>query len=188
MAVGYNLNHLQVAPVPATGAPVFVDVAGVVSWEPSITTENEEVLADGQVYLTAYGAPAGEGDFVFIDSRFAVLGVVNGGMASSSGTGATKIDRYEQPGQYTAPPFIMSDWVPNIDLTHSPLVAGMRTTVPNATAEVATRTSGQQTVFEWTAATRFTAPATGPMIIYEQLATEPTFTGGVTDVNLTAPA
>ena len=186
MAVGYNLNHLQVAPRSET--PTFVDVPGAVSWEPSISSDTDDVRADGQVYMTVYSAPVGEGSMTWVDFRPDVLAVINGGDVSTSGTGATEIIRYEQLGSYVPVPFIMADWVPNQDQTHDANVAGVRTTVPNATASPASRNSGQETTLEWTAETRFTAvDNTSPLIIYESLASEPTFTGGVFDVNLEAP-
>lgn len=178
MAVGYNLTHLQVAAKQAV--PTYIDVPGAMSWEPAITADTEEIRADGAVYTTAYSAPSGEGDLTFIDMKSNVVVVINGGVVSTSGTAPNTITRYEQQGTYVPPAFIIADWVPNIDRGHDPNVAGMRTSVPNATSAPVTRTSGQETAFEWTAATRFTAASTtAPMIIYEWLETAPTFTGGV---------
>lgn len=186
MAVGYNLNHLQVAPKGAS--PTFIDVPGSVSWEPSITADSEDVKADGQTYVTVYSAPVGEGDMTWIDFRPDVLATINGGEVSTSGTGPTEITRYEQKGSFTPVPFIIADWVPNQDKNHDSAVAGVRTTVPNATAEPASRSSGQESTQEWTASTKFTPDANDVLIIYEALASEPEFTTGVMSVNLTAPA
>lgn len=173
MAVGYSLHHLQGAPVEAS--PTWIDIPGITTWEPSITADSTPVKADGQTYVTAYASPEGSGNLTFIDANLGVFALLNGGTVSSSGTGPTEIERYEQPGQYVPVPFSLSDWVPNIDRGHDPDVAGMRTTVPNATAAPVTRTSGQETIFEWTAATTFYGIDPDPMIIYEKLATAPTF-------------
>lgn len=186
MAVGYNTNHVQVGPKEAT--PTFVDVPGAISWDPTITTDKDPIRGDGQVYVTAYGAPEGEGDLTWLGFAPDVLATINGGEVSTSGTGDTEITRYEQPGTYTAPPFIIADWVPNIDKSHAPDVAGIRTTVTNATAEPASRGSGQETAVEWTASTSFSPDENNVLIIYEELATEPTFTNGVMPVNVEKPS
>ena len=184
MAVGRNLAHVQVAAVAAE--PTWLDVPGILTWDPSISTDTEPVQADGQTYYTAYAAPSGEGDFVFIDFNEDVVAVINGGTVSSSGTTPDVIDRYEQPGTYTAPPFATSDWVPNVDQFHDDR-AGMRTTAPNCTATPVSRSSGQDTTFEWTATTSFSADENDVMLIYELLETAPTFTAGVIPVNLEDP-
>lgn len=189
MAVINNLQHAQVAPIPVSPAsPVFVDVPGVVSFETTVTTDSTATQADGQVYLTTYAAPEGSFTLSWIDSSFPVLVVINGGVASTTGTAGTKIDRYEQPGAYVAPAFILSDWNPNVDHGHSPNVAGFRTTLPNATASVASKSSGQDSVHEWSVDGAFTAIAPAPMFIYEAFATAPAFTSGVQTVNLNPPS
>lgn len=184
MAVGRNLSHVQVGAVGAS--PTYLDVPGILTWDPTITTDTEPVQADGSTYYTAYSAPSGEGDFAFIDFDENVVAAINGGTVSSSGATPNVIDRYEQPGTYTAPPFITSDWVPNVDQFHDAR-AGMRTTAPNCTATPVSRSSGQDTTFEWTASTSFAADDNDVMLIYELLETEPVFTAGVMPVNVTDP-
>lgn len=187
MAVGRNLSHVQAAAVEET--PTWLDIPGVITWDPSITTDTEPVQADGTTYYTAYSAPAGEGDLTFIDFDENVVALINGGTVSSSGTTPNVIDRYEQPGDYTAPAFSLCDWVPNVDQFHDDR-AGMRTTAPNCTATPVSRSSGQDTTFEWTATTSFAADANGVLLIYELLETAPTFSNGIMSPapNLEAPA
>jgi hypothetical protein len=184
MAVGRNLSHVQVGAVGAS--PTYLDVPGILTWDPTISTDTEPVQADGTTYFTSYAAPAGEGDFTFIDFDENVVAVINGGTVSSSGVTPNVIDRYEQPGTYAAPPFITSDWVPNADQFHDTR-AGMRTTAPNCTATPVSRSSGQDTTFEWTASTSFSPDENDVMLIYELLETGPVFTAGVMPVNVEAP-
>lgn len=184
MTVTYNLNHVQVSAIETTRT--WVDVPGTTNWEPSVTTDSEDILADGGVYATAYSAPVGEGDLTWIDANLAVLALINGGIVSSSGTGAMAIERYEVPAQYVAVPFSISGWEPNIAKDKDPS-AGLRTTAPIVTAGVASKSSGQESTGEWTAETRFRGGPTTPMLIYELLASTPVFTAGVMPVNLTAP-
>ncbi|MGB3328217.1 MAG: hypothetical protein WBA46_04630 [Thermomicrobiales bacterium] len=187
MSVANNISHSQVAPKPPTGSPTFVDVPGTTSLEPSINANANDILADGMVYVTAYDSPVGQFTINWVDDNFPVLVTINGGTASSTGTAGTKIDRYEQPGVYVPVPFIAASLEPNIDKIHDASVACFVTTIPNATASPASKTSGQQTTHEWSADGRFTADGTGPMIIYEKYATTPTFTAGVIPVNVTPP-
>lgn len=184
MAVTYNLNHVQVSAIEATRT--WVDVPGSMSWEPTIETDSEDILADGGVYATAYSAPVGEGDLMWVDIDPAVLALINGGEVSSSGTGAGAIERYEVPYQYVAVPFSLSGWEPNVARDKDPS-AGLRTTAPVATAAPASKSSGQESVGEWTAVTKFRGSEGTPMLVYELLASDPVFTAGVMPVNLVAP-
>lgn len=187
MAVGRNLTHVEVAAVGAS--PTWINVPGVLTWDPSISTDTEPVQADGSTYYTAYAAPSGEGDLTFIDFDENVVALINGGTVSTSGVTPDVIDRYEQPGSYTAPAFMMADWVPNADTFHDAR-AGMRTIVGNATATPVSRSSGQDSQFEWTAATSFAADANGNLIVYELMETSPVLTSGVMvpAPNVDAPA
>jgi hypothetical protein len=177
MAVGRNLTHLQAAPV--SGTPAWADVPGVLTWDPAITTDTDPVQADGSTYYTAYSAPVGEGDVVFIDFKPAVVAIFNGGTVSTSGTTPNVVTRYVQPAAYTAPPFMLADWVPNVDRFHDANTAGIRTIAPNCTATPVSRSSGQDTTFEWTCSTNFQADGTGRLLIYELLETAPTFPSGI---------
>ena len=185
MTLTYNVNHLQVAPKGAT--PVYIDVDGAISAEPTISSDKEDVLGDGQVWATIYKSPTGEMTLTWLKTNFAVMAAINGGDVSSSGTGAAAIDRYEQPSAYVAPSVIVSYWEPNVAPDRSPDEAGLRTTIPNATFGVAKKASGQETVGEWSADGSFRGSSTGPMIIYELLASEPVFTAGVMPTNVIAP-
>lgn len=184
-SVGYNINHIQIGP---HGDPIdWIDVRGSQNWEPSIDIDVTPLRGDGGIYTNAYGAPEGSGDLQFLDPTPDVFAALNGGVISSSGTGETAIERYEQPGTYVAPPFAIADWIPNIARDRNPDTAGMRTTAPNATATPLSRTSGQETAVEWTTSTSFTPDEDNQLLIYEWLASEPVFTDGVMPVNLTRP-
>jgi len=185
MSVANNITHSQVAPKGAS--PVYVDVPGTTTLEPSFSDNSTDINADGQVYVTAYDAPVGQFSLGWVDDNFPVLVTINGGTASSTGTNGTKIDRYEQPGVYIPPAFIAASIEPNIDKVHDPLVACFVTTIPNATAALASKSSGQNNAHEWSAPCKFKADGSGPMIIYEKRASAPTFTSGVFAPNLTAP-
>ncbi len=86
---------------------------------------------------------------------------------------------------FLPPAIIVSDYAPNIDRVHSPAVAGIRTTLPNASAGPISKSGGQESTGELTSTIKFAPTKTGgaPMII-EYLESEPTFTGGVMPVNL----
>lgn len=187
MAVGRNLAHVEIAAVGAS--PTYVNVPGVLTWDPSISTDTDPVQADGTTYYTAYSAPVGEGDLTFIDFDEDVVALLNGGTVSTSGVTPDVIDRYEQPGTYSAPAFITSDWVPNADTFHDAR-AGMRTTAPNCTATVVSRSSGQDSTFEWSCTVNFAPDDNDVMLIYELFETSPTFASDVMvpAPNLTAPA
>lgn len=186
MSVANNITHAQVAPKTVT--PVFVDVPGATTLDVSFTDNSTDINADGMVYVTAYDAPVGQFNLGWVDDNFPVQVTINGGTSSSTGTAGTKIDRYEQPGTYVAPAFVAASLEPNIDKIHDALVAAFRITIPNATAALAQKSSGQNSTHEWSAACKFKADGSGPLIIYEKLATAPTFTSGVMGVNLTPPA
>lgn len=181
MAVGRNLVHLQVAPTGAS--PTYLDVPGVMTWDPTINTDTEAVQADGSTYYTAYSAPEGEGDMVFIDFDPDVVAILNGGSIALTGTTPNQVRRYTQTGTYTAPSFIIADWVPNADKFHDTW-AGIRTIAPNVTATPVSRASGQDTTFEWTCSTSFKADGTNRLLMYELLESDPAMTGGLMAVTL----
>lgn len=178
MAVGYNEQHIQVA--TKTGTPTWLDVAGAVSWEPAPSSDTTDIMADGTKYVTAYGSPGGAGDLVFLDLKLPVLAVLNGGTVSTTGTGPTQVEKYVQGATYVPPAIEISSWVPNIDTAHDSTVAGLRTTVLNAQAGLATRSSGQNSEQNWTVPTTFSADSgTNSLIIYEKMASAPAITAGV---------
>lgn len=186
MAVGYSLHHVQAASL-GEDPLVWVDVPGAVNWEPSVSADTENIMADGVVYAQPRGNRVGEGDLTWIDDILALRAMFNGGEVSTSGTTPQVIERYEMFGESVAPPFALSDWVPNVDKIHDPTVAGTRTTAPSVTAGPVTRTSGQESTQELTAATSFLQDANGVMEIVEKLESSPVFTDGVMPVNMTAP-
>jgi hypothetical protein len=180
--IGRNLAHVQVA--ATGGTPTWLDVPGVLTWDPQITTDTEPVQADGTTYYTSYAAPTGEGDLTFIDFDEDVVALINGGTVSTSGTTPDVIDRYEQPGTYAAPSFSAADWVPNADTFHDSR-AGMSTIAPNCTATVVSRSSGQDTTFEWSCTVNFQPDDEDVMLVYQLFESAPTFTA---DVMVPAPA
>jgi len=184
MAVGFSLEHAQVAPVGAS--PVHKDIPAVVSWAPSITASRTPLRADASIYANAYGAREGSGDIVFAFLSFDVLVIINGGTKSTSGTGAGAIDRYEQPGASVQPAFIVSGFYRNVATDKNPHQA-VRVTTPVNTAAPASASFAQETFFNWTANTSFTQNDAGTMIIYETMASLPVLTAGVMPVNLAAP-
>lgn len=178
MAVGFNDQHLQVATKITT--PVWLDVAGLISWEPALNADSTDMMADGSKYVTAFAAPTGSGDMVFVDLKLPVLAVMNGGTVTSTGTGATTIEKYIQQITYVAPAIEISSWVPNIDLAHDATIAGLRTTVLNAQCGLAGRSGGQASEQDWTVPTTFNGDTTSSsLIIYEKMATAPVVTAGV---------
>jgi hypothetical protein len=187
MAVTYNLEHAQVAPVAAT--PTYLDVPGVITMDVSISSSSNYLAADGGKYAVAWSAPEGSGTLSFGESDFAVLAVINGGTASSSGITPAVIDRYEQPGTVSNPSFILVGYAKNVKPADgADARAGFRVTVPRASAAPASMSMGQETWGEWSADLAFVADDNDVMVIYEMLETAPTFTNGVTTTNLVAPA
>ena len=186
MGVVYNQTHVQ-AGLQAT-TPTYVDIPGAVSNEPQMSADPEDILGDGGVYAVAWGIMTAESELTFVDDVGAVRALLNGGTVSTSGTGATAITRYEAPAVFNPPGIILVDYAPNIDKVHRPTVAGIRTTLPNATAGPISKSGGQESTAELTSTIKFAPTASGgaPMII-EYLASEPAFTGGVIPTNLTAP-
>jgi len=183
MGVVYNQTHVQ-AGLQAT-TPTYVDIPGMVSNEPEISSDPEDIMADGTVYAVAWGILTAESELTFVDDRGSVRALLNGGVTSTSGVTPNIITRYEAPAVFLPPPIILSDYAPNIDRVHSPAVAGIRTTLPNASAGPISKSGGQESTGELTSTIKFAPTANGgaPMII-EYLESAPTFTGGVMPVNL----
>lgn len=185
MAVtGYNLKHLQAA--TNDGSPTYEDINYATTFEPTITQENDEFRADAQVVITAQGAPTGGGSLGFGSFNTDAFAVLTGGTASSSGSAGTLIDRLEIPADYTAPSVILVAWLDNVDGNSTS--AGLRITVPNAKVNMPSTQFGQETWSEFTADMSFAADANDVMLIFEDMATAPTFTSGVIPTNLTPPA
>lgn len=183
MGVIYNQTHAQAALQATT--PTHVDIPGFVSSEPEMSSDPEDIMADGTVYAVAWGILTAESEITWIDDLPAVRALLNGGTVSTSGTTPNIVTRYEAAAIFLPPPIILSDYAPNIDRAHSPAVAGIRTTLPNASAGPISKSGGQESTAELTSTIKFAPTATGgaPMII-EYLESAPTFTGGVMPVTL----
>ncbi len=181
---GYNLNHFQIAPKVTT--PVYKDVNYAISWEFPIEQDSETLNADGKKAVSAEGAPEGGGSITFASADLSVIGVFTGGTASSSGAGATLINRLVVPGNYTAPATIGVGWIPNVDGNSTS--AGLRVTIPNAKYTMPSASFEQESWTEFSADQSFVANESNVMLIWEDLATAPTYTAGVIPTNLTAPA
>lgn len=185
MAVtGYNLNHFQVAPKVTT--PVYKDVNYAISWEFPIEQDSETLNADGKKAVTAQGAPEGGGSISFASADLDVIAVFTGGTVSSSGIAPNIIKRLTVPGNYTAPATIGVGWIPNVDGNSTS--AGLRVTIPNAKYTMPSASFAQESWTEFTADQSFVADGNNVMLIWEDLATAPTFTAGVIPTNLTTPA
>jgi len=182
-ATGYNLNHSQVAAKGPT--PVYKDVNYATTLEPTIDQDSETLNADGKKAVTAQGAPEGSGSVGFASIDLATMAVMTGAVLSSSGTGATVIQRMVVPGNYSPPAVIWSSWIPNVD--GNTTSAGLRVTIPNAKLTFPSGTFGQEEWSEMTSDLSFVADETNQMMIWEDMTTAPTFTSGVMPVNLTAP-
>lgn len=183
-ATGYNLNHLQAA--TNDGSPTYEDINYATTFEPSITQESDSFRADGQVAITAQGAPEGAGSIGFGSYDTDTFAVLTGGDSSTSGSAGTLINRLEIPADYTAPSVILVGWIPNVDGNST--MAGLRVTVPNAKVNMPSVQFGQETWSEFSADISFAADSNDVMLIYEEMATAPTFTSGVIPTNLTPPA
>jgi hypothetical protein len=183
-ATGYNLQHLQAA--ANDGSPTYIDINYATTFEPTITQESDTFNADAQKAITAQGAPEGGGSLGFGSFDTDAFGVLTGGTASTSGSGATAIDRLEIPADYTPPSVILVAWIPNVDGNSTS--AGLRVTVPNAKVTMPSTQFAQETWSEFTADFSFVADANDVMLIFEDMATAPTFTAGVIPTNLTPPA
>ena len=87
---------------------------------------------------------------------------------------------------YTPPSVILVAWIPNVDGNSTS--AGLRITVPNTKVTMPSTQFGQETWSEFTSDISFVADTNDVMLIFEDMATAPTFTSGVIPTNLTPPA
>ncbi len=184
MATGYNLTHLQVAPKTAT--PTYVDVNLAQMAEFGIDQDNDTIRADGGAKVTAYGAREGTGSIGFASANLATIAVMTGDTFSTTGTGATVINRLEIKGATVPPSLVLVAYIPNVDGNQTS--AGMRITVPNGTLAVPSTSFEQEAWTEFEADLSYVANAADVMLIWEVLNTAPVFTGGVIPTNITAPA
>lgn len=183
MVTAYNLQHLQVA--AAGASPTYSDVNYATTFEPTITQDSETLNADGRKAIIVQGAPEGGGTIGFASAELDTIAIMTGGTVSTSGTAGTLIDRLEFKGSTVAPTVIYSAWLPNVDPNSD--MAGLRVTLPAATTSVPSVQFGQETWSEFSADIGFVANDDDVMMIWESVATAPTFTNGVMPVNLTAP-
>jgi hypothetical protein len=180
-ATGYNLNHLQVAAKVTT--PTYIDVKYATTFEPTITQDSDTFNADGAKVITATGAAEGGGSIGFGSFDTASFGVMTGGTTSTSGTGATLINKVKIPANYNPPAVILVAWIPNVDGNST--MAGMRWTVPNAKLTMPSTQFGQETWSEFSADLSFVLDTTSnAMLIVEEMATAPVFTAGVIPTDL----
>jgi len=180
---GYNLNHLQVAPKGVS--PVYKDINYATTFEATIDQSQDKLAADGKKAVTAWSAADGGGSIGFASADMAVLAALSGGTFSTSGTAGAVINRMEVKGNVTPPASILVGWIPNVDGNSDS--AGLRVTLPNAQVSMPSTSYAQETWTEFTADLSYVADENNVMIIWEELATAPTFTGGVIPTNLTAP-
>jgi hypothetical protein len=183
-ATGYNLKHGQVAAKTVT--PTYSDINYITTAEFPISQESDTLRADGAAAVVAQSAPEGGGSIAFASIDLDTMAVMTGGTASSSGSGGTLIDRLEIPSDYTPPAVILVFWIPNVDGNSTS--AGLRVTIPNAKLTMPSGTFGQESWSELTADLSFVGDENDVMLIWEDLATAPTFTAGVIPTNLEPPA
>lgn len=181
--VHYNLEHAQVAELGAS--PTWLDIPGVTTLSTTIDSSVARLAADGSKPYAAWSAPEGSFDGGFAEADFAILAVINGGTASTSGTTPSVIERYEQPGTASNPGFALSGYAKNVNDAVG--MAAFRVTIPQATASPAAPSFGQETWGEWSFSGAMTPTDDDVLIVYEKLETEPQFTDGVMPVNLVAP-
>jgi hypothetical protein len=173
--VTYNLEHAQVA---LTGAsPTFLDVPGVTTMGATISSSVSYFAGDGAKKYAAWSAPEGGGNIGFAEADFAVLEVINGGEASTTGTTPAIVERYVPSWSASRPAFILVGYGSNVNPNADR--AGFRIILPNASAAPSTIAMGQETWGEWTADLAITPDEDDQPIIYEKLETAPTFTNGV---------
>jgi len=180
--VGYNLAHLQAV---LAGDSDWIDIPYAVTIDPQIDQQSTPLKADGKTATIAHGAPEGGGTIAFGAITGTTVGLLSGARASTSGTGATLIDRVEVLGDGVPPSLGLSGWIPNSD--GNMLAAGLRLTLPNAQCSVPSGAYDQETFASQTANLTFSADNNNVMQIYEFLAEEPEWDDGVMPVNLIAP-
>jgi hypothetical protein len=182
--VGYNLAHIQIGLVATT--PTYIDVPYAISLDPSVDQPSEKLKADAGSQVTAFGAMEGGGSIEWGLITPAVLAMMTGGTASTSGTAGTVIDRVEVKSNVQPPSLIVVGWLPNVDGKQTS--AGIRLTLPNAKLTVPAGAMGQETYANRTADLSYDGDANNTIQIWEFPVTAPVFTGGVIPANLTAPA
>lgn len=182
--VGYNLDHVQIA--PKSGSPTYTDLKYAMTMDASISQDSSKLSADASKPVTAYSAPEGAGNLTSGQWDADIMAIFTGGTASATGTGGTKIDRLEIKGNTNPPAIIVVGYLPNVD--GQTTLAGTRIILPNAKASVPSGTMDQETWATLSSDLVFDPDANNNLIIYEFLATAPTFTSGVIAANLTPPA
>jgi hypothetical protein len=181
---GYNLRHLQVAAKSET--PTYKDINYATTFEFPISQDSETLRADGSAAVTAQGAPEGGGSIGFASIDLATMAVMTGGSTSETGTAGTRITRLEVESTYSPPAVIVVGWIPNVDGNSTS--AGLRVTVPNAKLTMPSGTFGQESWSEMSSDLSFVGDENEVMLIWEELATAPTFTSGVIPTNLEPPS
>jgi hypothetical protein len=183
-SVGYNLKHVQIGAVGVS--PTYIDVPYAISIDPSIDQTADKLKADAATPVVAFGAAEGTGSMEWGLITPAVLALMTGGTASSTGTAGTVIDRLEVKGSLQPPSLIVVAWIPNVDGVQTS--AGIRLTLPNAKLSVPRGAFQQETFANRTSNLDYAPDANDNMQIWEFPVTAPTFSSGVIPTNLTPPA
>lgn len=181
---GYNLDHVQIAIITET--PTWVDLPYAVTFDPTITQDNDILKADASSVITTYAAPEGSGSLEWARAETATLAILGGLTATSSGADPNTIDRLDYLGNTTPPAVHMCAWIKNID--GNAVGAGMRITLQNAKASVPAMPTGQEQFTTLSSDLTFNPNASNVMMTLEFLQTAPTFTSKVIPVNLAPPA
>lgn len=182
--VHYNLEHAQVMSLVGTGND-WLAIGGPVSISPSITANISRLAAAGGQRYPVADAPEGSFNGEFAEADFDILAVINGGDASTSGTGPSVIERYEQPGTAQMAPFALFGFASNINAAAAE--AAFAVTFPRAIATPAVPQLQQQTHGTWSFDGAMEPDDNDVMIVYEKYTTAPTMTDGVYPVNIERP-
>jgi hypothetical protein len=180
----YNLSHGQVA--PKAPSPVFVDIPKIRTLEAGVDQDSDKLSGDGGIFATGYGARTGTGSGEVARIDLASFATLSGQEFSTTGTGATKIDRLEVASEGSPPATILSGYASNVDGTQT--AAGFRITIGNATSQLPSGPLDQETWGNFGFDFAFDPDDNGNLLIYEILATAPTLTAGVYAVNINPPA
>lgn len=180
-ATGYNLNHLQVAPKAAT--PTYKDVNYAITFDPAIDQDSEKLQADGGNKVTAYGGRDGSGSMSFGSADLETIAVMTGDVYATTGVTPNIVKRLSIKDNTVPPSVILAAWIPNVDGNQT--FKGMRIILPNANMSVPTTAFEQESWTEFEADVSFVGDANNTMLIWEELESAPTFTGGVMPAALT---
>lgn len=180
---GYNLNHVQIA--EQGSSPTFRDVNYSITADFTIDQSDEKLAADGANVESTFGPREGSGSISFGSIDLQTVAMMTGDEFMTDGADETLVERLEFKGDTVPPGVIVAAWVRNVS-SQSPF-AGTMVIVPNAKFGVPNVSFEQSSWSEAEADVTFDQDEDGNMLIWENIATEPTFTNGVMPVNLVAP-